>query len=176
QGPRPRRGRVGGPVGVNGFVRAGAVRFHATIGGMSARSRWRVWSWVGLIVIGTALLVVSVLMFMHRESLGVLLAALSTPAIAGIEGLWRQVRPSAVESRGAVTQAADELARTIHRQWVDAAAERRLRYPAPVEVRWRWSRRPVTGSAQEAVDSAYGRVRFRPLPGAQAATEASLGS
>ena len=148
---------------------------------MSLRSRRRVWSWVGLVGIVAGLVALFVLIFRDQKQPGVVLASMlgvvfsSVTALIGM--LWKQVRPPVVvESDGVLVKAADDLAATVHQQWVHAAGERRLRYPTPVAVRWRWSRRPVTGSVQDAVDSPQSHERFPVLPGLPVATAESVGT
>lgn len=83
--------------------------------------------------------------------------------------LWTRSRRDLPTSVDALARAGDALAAAVSAQWKRAAGERRLRHPAPIPVRWRWSRREVTGEAIEAVGS-LGQARFAPLPGMTAAT------
>ncbi|GII65081.1 NACHT domain-containing protein [Sphaerisporangium krabiense] len=87
--------------------------------------------------------------------------------------LWsrsRQEDPAPVDG---LASASDALTAAVLAQWEQAAAERRLRYPTPIPVRWRWSSRAVTGPVEEALGAA-GHARFAPLPGIAAATTATL--
>jgi hypothetical protein len=83
--------------------------------------------------------------------------------------LWTRRRQVTPVSADALARGGDALAEAVREQWERAAVERRLRHPAPIPVRWRWSHRGVTGRVEEALGSA-GQVRFAPLPGMPAAT------
>lgn len=135
--------------------------------------RRRVWLWVGLIGIGAGALVLLGWAYLNsvRPGLPQLVGIVLTQAFVlfGVFSQWMR-RPSAVEPDDALVRAADRLAATIHDQWVAAAAERRLLQPAPIAVRWRWSRRSVTGSAQDAIGSPHGYQWFSALPGMPVAT------
>jgi hypothetical protein len=71
--------------------------------------------------------------------------------------------------------AADALMGQVRSQREKAAAERRLRHPAPVRVWWEWSKLPVTGPMTDAVrDGGVGFRRFAVLPGMSAVTVSRL--
>ncbi len=96
------------------------------------------------------------------SALGVLVA-LATMARTAAGQSWARRHPLQT-SRLQLERAADALAEQVYRQWERAAGERRLVYPAPMCLRWQWSRRQVTGPVTEAVGGA-GRTRFAPVPG-----------
>jgi hypothetical protein len=87
--------------------------------------------------------------------------------------LWTRSRRDVPMSADVLIHASDAFAAAVLARWERAAAERRLRYPAPIPVRWRWSHWAVTGPVEEALGAA-GHVRFAPLPGIAAATLATV--
>jgi hypothetical protein len=68
-----------------------------------------------------------------------------------------------------VGQAADDLAQRVERQWKDAALQRGL-FHHPLEVRWTWSPRALTGSR----GAATGHQWIAPLPGVLPTTPQQL--
>lgn len=102
------------------------------------------------------------------------LVNLATPATAVGLWLWKLRRP-AQASRSQVERAADELAEQLRQQWEKAATERGLMFPAPIPVRWEWSRREVTGPV-EAAAGRTGGARFAPVPGMETITATKLRS
>lgn len=98
------------------------------------------------------------------------LAAGLTPIVALAVWLVRQVRRgvSAIDLR----QAADDLAERVGRQWREAARERGL-FDRPLTVRWAWSKRGLSGSAEDAVGGRR-MSRIAPLPGLSRVTSAQL--
>ncbi|HZD16095.1 MAG TPA: hypothetical protein VE196_13425, partial [Pseudonocardiaceae bacterium] len=63
----------------------------------------------------------------------------------------------------------DRLAGEVYHQWTQAAAERGLLHPDPIEMRWNETP-SVAGSAQVATDSS----RFTPIPGLAATRREQL--
>jgi hypothetical protein len=96
------------------------------------------------------------------------LAAVVTVAAGAVVWLWARARPNKAALLP-LERAADELAEQLRRQWEQAAIERGLTHPIP--LRWRWSRRKVTGPPAEAV-----KGQFLPLPGMAAVTVEDLQS
>jgi hypothetical protein len=128
------------------------------------------WWWVGLLGIGVVVAAPVIWVLVNGAQLDAaivvqLLGILVPPAILLVGVLWPgRRRPSEVEPDVALTTAADALASTIHEEWVPVVAKRGLRQPAPLAVRWRWSRHPVTGSRQDALGTAPGHQQFEALP------------
>jgi len=91
-------------------------------------------------------------------------AAVLAPTSGFVLWLWTRSRRSVPTSTDVLARAGDALAAAVLAQWERAAAERRLRYPAPIPVRWRWSGQAVTGSVEEALGTVE-HARFAPLPG-----------
>jgi transcriptional regulator with XRE-family HTH domain len=60
--------------------------------------------------------------------------------------------------------AADKLAELVREQWTREATARRLLYPTPIPLAWRWSHRAVAGLVTEAVGNTTD-ARFPPLSG-----------
>ncbi|MFT7837509.1 hypothetical protein Q5530_15305 [Saccharothrix sp. BKS2] len=69
-----------------------------------------------------------------------------------------------------VDELTDRLAVAVRVQWEQAAADRGLRQPAPLPIRWRRSREPVAGPPSAATASRS----FAPLPGVERVTTAQL--
>jgi transcriptional regulator with XRE-family HTH domain len=82
------------------------------------------------------------------------------PAATRAAGPWsrRHDRTLTLET------AADKLAELVREQWTREATARRLFYPTPILLAWRWSHRAVTGLVTEAVGNTTD-ARFPPLPG-----------
>lgn len=94
-------------------------------------------------------------------------AVTGVAALCGTTATWlmrRRATPTA-DSEATLDRMADALAITVAGQWRRAATERRLRYPSPAAVRWRWSQHPVTGPVEESIVDSRIR-RFQPLAGA----------
>jgi hypothetical protein len=118
---------------------------------------------MGLSLVGAATAAILVFVFYSSDKelatkqmdvlVGVVTAAASVASL-----LWRRARPTGV-ARLPLGRAADALAKQLLRQWEQVADERGLIHPAPIPLRWRWSLRPVTGPAEEAVQGP-----FAPLP------------
>lgn len=139
---------------------------------MGVRRR-RLWSWAGLLLLVAVMaVVVAYIVYAHdpasASTLVRTLVGLATTACTVAGWLWARRRPVQV-SRLQLERAADALAEQVYRQWERAAGERRLVYPAPMCLRWRWSRRPVTGPVTEAVGGVSG-TRFAPMLGMGAIT------
>lgn len=83
---------------------------------------------------------------------------------AGADVTEATTDPGATGPADPLAAAADALAEHLRRQWEQDAAARGLTGVGPIPVRWRWSRRPVTGPV-EAVLSGAERGPFEPLPG-----------
>ncbi len=83
------------------------------------------------------------------------LLAVATAAVGAAAGLSKQAQVA----RMPLEQAADALAEKLSKDWAQAADERDLIRPEPIQLRWRWSRQQVTDSPAEAVTG-----RFEPLP------------
>ncbi|MGH3832298.1 MAG: hypothetical protein ACRDRS_17950 [Pseudonocardiaceae bacterium] len=140
--------------------------------------RRRALSWVGLVllVVGAAVVEISVLGAHNRAAAGLLVQALvtvQTSALAIAAFLWKWGRPVRA-GRLTLTDAADQLVEQVRGLWEREAAARRLT-SAPIPVRWRWSSGQITGSVIEAV-SGSSSVRFAPLPGMKAVSEKKLRS
>ncbi|MEY9948538.1 caspase family protein [Kitasatospora sp. GAS1066B] len=71
--------------------------------------------------------------------------------------------------------AADALMHEVHQQWKQAAHDRKLYAPAPIPVRWRWSRRGLAGPMVAALGDSEGSVPFAPLPGIPVTDSRTLG-
>jgi transcriptional regulator with XRE-family HTH domain len=68
----------------------------------------------------------------------------------------------------------DELAAVVGRQWIWEAGKRRLRLPAPIPVRWKWSA-GLTSKIDVVTDGTPRQAPLFPaIPGVSAATPASL--
>lgn len=137
----------------------------------------RLWFWMGLLLVVAATAASVAFVFYSRNgvpanALVSTLVGVATAAVSAATWLWTRARPSAV-SQLSLERAADELAKQLRRQWERAAAERGLTSPGPIPVRWRWSRRRVTGPKTEAVGGSGGG-RFAPLPGMAAVTVEDL--
>jgi hypothetical protein len=138
----------------------------------------RLWPLAGLvIVVGAAgSVLVAVAVARDRGQVSDIVQAV-TSVLAPTGGLalwlWTRRRREPPLSSDALAHAADALARAVREQWQRAAGERRLRHPAPIPLRWRWSHRAVTGPAHEALGSP-GQARFAPLPGMAPATLATV--
>jgi hypothetical protein len=103
--------------------------------------------WTGLLsLVAVMVVVVAYLVYAHDpESASTLvrtLVGLATTACTVAGWLWARRRPVQV-SRLQLERVADELTEQVYRQWERAAGERRLVYPAPMCLRWQWSRRQV---------------------------------
>src|SRR5215475_9793066 len=131
----------------------------ATLCGMPSAGRWRPWPLAGLVMVIGA--VASVL------------AAVTVSPGGMVLWLWNRSRRGMPVPADALARADDALAAAVLAQWERAAVERRLRYPAPIPVRWRWSHRAVAGPVEEALGTA-GHVRLAPLPGIATATMATV--
>ncbi len=141
---------------------------------MKARRR-SIWSWVGLLLLIAAIAgILAYILHAHDlKSAGTLVQTLA--ALVAIVGTLVTIvctvaarletrRRSVHDSRSQLERVADELAEQVRRQWDRAAGERRLMYPAPIPIRWQWSRRPVAGPVTEAAGGDVG-TRFAPLTG-----------
>lgn len=69
-------------------------------------------------------------------------------------------------------RAADDLAGRVGQQWREAALQRGL-FDRPLEVRWRWSSRGLSGPVSDAVGDRHA-PRIAPLPGLSRITPADL--
>lgn len=137
--------------------------------------RRRLWPWAGLLLLLAAIVaVVAYIFYAHDPASVSTLVGLATTACTVAGWLWARRRPVQI-SRLQRERAADELAEQVRRQWAQAAGERRLVYPAPMCLRWQWSRRQVTGPVTEAVGG-VGGTRFAPVPGMVAITAERLQS
>lgn len=85
--------------------------------------------------------------------------------MVAVTWLLARRHPPPAEPDRALAAAADALAGCVHRQWRIAASERGLWKPLPVQVRWRWSERAVTGPVEAAIGDHQAHTRFAPLPG-----------
>ncbi|MGC0317808.1 caspase, EACC1-associated type [Kitasatospora acidiphila] len=83
-------------------------------------------------------------------------------------------QPSSAAGAARMDAAADALTREVYQQWNQAAHDRKLYAPAPIPVRWQWSRRGVTGPMVAALGDSEGPVPFAPLPGVPAADDHTL--
>ncbi len=132
---------------------------------MGVRRR-HLWPWAGLLLLVAVMAVVYIVHTHDPQLASTLVSALAVLvaiACAPVRWPWAWRRPLRI-SRLQLGRAADELADQVYREWERAAGERRLVYPAPMCLRWQWSRRQVTGPVTEAVGGA-GRTRFDPVPG-----------
>jgi hypothetical protein len=145
---------------------------------MPSAGRWRWWPLVGLVIVigAAASVLVAVAVAKDRGQVSDVVQAVTSvlvPTCGLALWLWTRRRRESPMSADALTRAVDALAEAVRDQWEAAAGERRLRHPAPVPVRWRWSRRGVTGPVDEALGG-VGQARFAPLPGMAAATMATV--
>ncbi|MGH6630161.1 MAG: hypothetical protein ACREB3_10555, partial [Burkholderiales bacterium] len=127
-----------------------------------------------LLLLAAIVAVVAYIFYAHDPASVSTLVGLATTACTVAGWLWARRRPVQI-SRLQRERAADELAEQVRRQWAQAAGERRLVYPAPMCLRWQWSRRQVTGPVTEAVGG-VGGTRFAPVPGMVAITAERLQS
>jgi hypothetical protein len=138
-----------------------------------------IWPWIGLLLL-VAVVAGAFAYILHAQdpkSAGTLVQTLV--GLAGTAGtaagwLWARRRP-AEAAPSQLERAADVLAEQVRQRWQRAATERHLMYPAPILLRWRWSRRQVTGPITEAVGG-NGGSRFGPLVGMKAMTAERLQS
>ncbi|WP_436532927.1 hypothetical protein [Actinoplanes sp. HUAS TT8] len=102
-------------------------------------------------------------------------AVTATVTLAGVCGtsLWRYTRGRTRRPATDVGEHLDQLADAVTRQWENAVMERGLRYPTPVPMRWKWSSRCISASAEDAV-GIPSVVRTAPLPGTDRVTPADL--
>ena len=89
-------------------------------------------------------------------------SAVLVPA-AGL-GMWLVRKRPAVRSIE-LDAAADRLAIAAKARWEGAAAERRLRYPGRIPVRWSWSNRLVFAPRADALGTFSTSPRMAVLPG-----------
>jgi hypothetical protein len=82
---------------------------------------------------------------------------------------WLATREVGDDGGVALDRLADRLADAVYRQWTQAAAERGLLQPDPIEVRWSQPS-SVAGSAEAATVSR----RFLPIPGLAATRQEQL--
>jgi hypothetical protein len=82
---------------------------------------------------------------------------------------WLPSRKTGDGSGSGLDRLADRLAGAVYEQWKQAAAERGLLHPDPIEVRWS-KVSSVAGSAAAATDSR----RFQPIPGLAAIGQEQL--
>jgi hypothetical protein len=140
----------------------------------------RVWPLAGLVAVAVAAAATAVVTVVldHHPPGGLIqtLLAIFTAAGGLAAWLWQRLRWEAPEPGLALASAADALANAALQQWDQAAVERGLRYPAPIPVRWRRSRRPVVGPLEAALGTPYTRTGFAALPGIPAVTAAALES
>ncbi len=128
-----------------------------------------IWSATGVLLLcGTVSgIMVFVFQAQDRDSAATLVqaaAAVLIPAASAV--VWLLARRRRQETTGrCLDDAADDLAQQVWMQWRNAAQERHLNYPAPIQVRWTWSRLPVAGPVAEAVGAPGIPSRFQPLPG-----------
>lgn len=130
----------------------------------------RLWFRMGLLLVVTAAVgsVAFVFFSQDQNSASALISTLvtvATPAVGAAAWLWKQAQAA----RWPLEKAADALAEQLREQWEQAAAERDLIRPAPIQLRWRWSHQHVTDSPAEAVTG-----RFEPLPGMAPVTSEKL--
>jgi hypothetical protein len=137
------------------------------------------WAWLGLVVlvVGTAGVLAYLFWAPDRGLAGTVIQ--TAVAVVGLAAtawawLWRRWK-TGVRSLAAhdLARAADVLASAVRSQCQAAIEDRRLLYPAPVSVRWRWSVLPVSGTAAEALGDSV-RPRFPPLPGLKHVTAAKV--
>jgi len=136
-----------------------------------------IWGALALLVAGTGGVVAFVIHAHDRDATATLVRTLlpvATAAAGVAVWLWAHRLPPET-SQLPLERAADELAAQVHQQWERAATERGLMYPAPIFLRWRWSRRQVTSSVTAAVGRTGG-ARFAALPGLAAVTTERLQS
>lgn len=126
-----------------------------------------------LLRIGALLLVLAsgiagnVLLAKGQSDLRVLVVGGALVTLVGFvafDGTLKRIGESSAGSR-ALDDAADAIAEAVRQQWEAAAGERGLIHPAPIPVRWQWTRSAVAGPVSEAVGPGANQVRFPPLPG-----------
>ncbi|MDJ1136812.1 hypothetical protein [Streptomyces iconiensis] len=122
-----------------------------------------------LALCGTA---VAVWLFRARGEDGSAVAAVVT-VLLGLPTMWltwEAFRVGRIEARAAggpsaqLSAAADELADEVWDELQQAASDRQLRSPAPIPVRWRWSRSPVAGPMEAALGDPQSLTPFSRLP------------
>jgi hypothetical protein len=89
----------------------------------------------------------------------VAVAALGVALISLVKD-WLATRTVGDDGGSALDRLTDRLADAVYRQWKQAATERGLLHPDPIEVRWS-KPSSVAGSTRAATDSR----RFPPIPG-----------
>ncbi|MFE7120593.1 NACHT domain-containing protein [Streptomyces sp. NPDC057654] len=106
-----------------------------------------------------------------------------TTLVTGLPGLWltwAAYRAGRVDARAArgegarLDSAADHLAAQVLQQWERTARDRKLYSPAPIPVRWRWSRHAATGPMEAALGNTGGLPPFHPVPGFQSIEVSAL--
>src|SRR5688500_1797572 len=99
-------------------------------------------SWLGpLLVVGVSAWVVGYLLGAGDRALAVTQSVVAVVALSGslIVWLWRRWAPGPFSAGNLILPVLDDLAIIVRVQWERSANERRLRYPLPAPVRWRWS-------------------------------------
>jgi hypothetical protein len=129
-----------------------------------------------LLLIGAATLLGYVFTASNRGGASGLASAITAVVtlLGTIWWVWRQQRSARMPVEEHVTRAVDDLAERVRTQWNREATDRRLAYPAPIPVRWRWTDLPVTGPIVEAVGGRAAGHRFAPLPGVTAVAGTTL--
>lgn len=97
---------------------------------------------------------------------------LVSSGVALLRWAWNTRRAGAGPAMAERTLVLDELAAALLVQWRDEAHARGLVLPAPVGVRWTWTRRPVATSVAEAVAPVVTGAGPGEVPGAKT-TQAS---
>ncbi len=141
------------------------------------------WPLVGLAAFVLAIGAMLVIVFTRASGNPILVAlavSIATAVVApGLTALgvtlWQRSRwPDSTSSTGDAG-AADVLAGAVRELWrIEAAERRRLSAPPPIPIRWEWTRLPVTGSVDEAIDAASGPGRPGTLPGVRPAVAATV--
>jgi len=140
--------------------------------------RARILSAAGLLLLGTALLLIARYVLVAKDvgNAGTAVQAIAEAAVTiGSVGVWwnRQTRAHLVVQED-LDRVADLLAAELRAHWEAVAREHGLRYPVPIPVRWVRSRLAAAGPLADAVGGTV-RHRFAPLPGVPAATVETLG-
>ncbi|MGN9911467.1 hypothetical protein ACTMTJ_28290 [Phytohabitans sp. LJ34] len=131
--------------------------------------------WLGpALIVGTTAAIIGYLVGADDRVLALAQSAAAVIALGVplVMWLWRRGEAGQAPAGRLVDSFMDELAIVVRAQWERSAGERRLRYPVPASVRWRWSGSSIGGPIGQAVGNRI--VRFPVLPGMSRISERDL--